>query len=103
MAAGDVLLSNHANECVLAARERGVYVALFTTPYINNRGTPAGKVVPMTGPYEPGGLHARTHGETSGDKYCPNSSYLRNSASANMQFGRQFRVRADAGGHRRDR
>ena len=37
MRAGDVLLTNHVSEAVRDARDAGVYVAVFTTCYVNNR------------------------------------------------------------------
>ena len=41
---GDVLLTNHVSEPVRAARDAGVYVAYFTTAYVNSSKTPPGKV-----------------------------------------------------------
>jgi hypothetical protein len=46
MQAGDVLMTNHVSEAVKAVRDRGVYVVVFTTCYVNNRITPPGKVQP---------------------------------------------------------
>ena len=49
MAKGDVLVTQFVDERVRAARERGVYVAVVTTPYVKHRGTPEGKVVVYVG------------------------------------------------------
>ena len=52
MVEGDVLITNHANASVGEARARGVFVASFTTPYINNKSAPEGEVEPITGPFD---------------------------------------------------
>ena len=46
MREGDVLLTALVNNAVRQAREAGVYVVVFTTPYLNNRSTPPGQVKP---------------------------------------------------------
>ena len=46
MQAGDMLLTNRVSEAVKTVRDRGVYVVVFTTCYVNNRITPPGKVQP---------------------------------------------------------
>lgn len=46
MQAGDMLLTNRVSEDVRAAHNRGVYVVIFTTCYVNNRMTPPGAVQP---------------------------------------------------------
>jgi len=46
MKAGDVLFTNHVGEPVREARDKGVYVVVVTTCYVNNREVPPGKVMP---------------------------------------------------------
>lgn len=43
---GDVLLTNHVKSAVRQARDAGVFVVGLPTAYINNSGTPPGKVHP---------------------------------------------------------
>ncbi len=43
---GDVLLTCQTNEAIREARDRGVYVVAFTTPYRPNSKTPPGKLNP---------------------------------------------------------
>ena len=44
MQEGDVLMTHQVSEVIKDARERGVFVAVVTTCYTNNRHTPAGMV-----------------------------------------------------------
>ncbi|MBM3265063.1 MAG: hypothetical protein FJY97_16795 [candidate division Zixibacteria bacterium] len=46
MRSGDMLLTNRVSEAVKEVRDRGVYVVVFTTCYVNNRITPPGMVQP---------------------------------------------------------
>ena len=46
MRPGDVLMTNRVDHEVRLARDRGVYVYVFTTCYTNNRWAPEGKVNP---------------------------------------------------------
>jgi uncharacterized phosphosugar-binding protein len=46
MRAGDVLMTNHVCQDEKAARDKGVYVVVFTTCYFNNRWAPPGRVNP---------------------------------------------------------
>jgi hypothetical protein len=52
MGEGDVLITQHMNESVTAAKTRGVLVVAVKTPYINNRSAPPGEIMPITGPWE---------------------------------------------------
>lgn len=52
MREGDVLITQHMNEGVTAAKARGVLVVAVKTPYINNRSAPPGEIVPITGPWK---------------------------------------------------
>ena len=53
MEEGDVLLTVMVNNSVRQARDRGVYVVVFTTPYINNRNTPPDVVKPNENDWMP--------------------------------------------------
>ena len=53
MEEGDVLLTVMVNNSVRQARDRGVYVVVFTTPYINNRNTPPDQVKPNENDWMP--------------------------------------------------
>jgi len=53
MKQGDVLLTNHVAESVKEMRDRGVYVVVFTTCYVNNRNAPPGKVLPNPNDWMP--------------------------------------------------
>lgn len=52
MGDGDVLITQHMNEGVAAAKARGTFVVVVTTPYINNSSAPPGEVMPITGPWK---------------------------------------------------
>ena len=53
MKKGDVFLTNSVSETVKDARDKGVYVAVFTTCYVNNRNAPPGKVLPNPNDWMP--------------------------------------------------
>lgn len=53
MKAGDVLFTNAVEEPVKEARDKGVYVVVVTTCYVNNRNTPPGKVLPNPNDWMP--------------------------------------------------
>ena len=48
-----MLLTTMVNNSVRLARDRGVYVVVFTTPYINNRNTPPDQVKPNENDWMP--------------------------------------------------
>lgn len=52
MGEGDVLITQHMNEGVTAAKARGTFVVAVKTPYINNRSVPPAEVEPISGPWE---------------------------------------------------
>ena len=53
MQKGDVLFTNHVSKAVRAARDAGVFVAVITTCYTNNRNAPAGMVQPNENDWMP--------------------------------------------------
>jgi len=53
MEPGDLLLTNNVGEDVKNARQRGVYVVIFTTCYVNNKRTPPGRVNPNVNDWMP--------------------------------------------------
>ena len=53
MQEGDVLITSHINTAVREARDRGVYVAVVTTPYLPHRKTPPGQVRPNENDWMP--------------------------------------------------
>ena len=53
MKAGDVLFTNFVGEPVKEARDKGVYVVVVTTCYVNNRNVPPGKVLPNPNDWMP--------------------------------------------------
>ena len=53
MREGDVLITSHVDAAVRDARDRGVYVVVVTTCYINNRHAPPGMVTPNENDWMP--------------------------------------------------
>ena len=59
MKSGDMLLTNQVNEDVRDARDKGVYVVIFTTCYFNNKLAPPGRVNPNVHDWMPEDIASR--------------------------------------------